>query len=345
MKADGSSAAGRLRVAIGAAVTLVGLVAAVNFLVNPKGLFPPELFEPLMLPARSAKMERLARYGEAPDSVVFGSSRAFSVSPGTVARYRGGAAFNASVEGGSPIDHVAFMRYMRARWGRLPRTVVLALSPDELFIPESVATVDPGNPLLQYWSDTASFRLWVQRYALLLEPELLWGSVKVLRRQAAGSSHATWFRFDPDGYGQVPRSFEDRAFLDALFRNELALRRDLFDHVRPIPEVQRRALTELLTLSRAARAHVYVYLPPTHPRLLAHWRSKPGFERAAAEEFGLLRSQRHDIALMVCDFRDPADLDRPAGEGLYDVVHPSKGLSDEILARLFEGRCAPGRLA
>jgi hypothetical protein len=153
-----------------------------------------------------------------------------------------------------------------------------------------------------------------------------------------------WFRFDPDGAAHFPPIFDEPSTRADLFRKALSMRRGWFETHRPVSALQREALAEVLTLSRAHAVRVLAYLPPNHPYLLTYWRSAPWFDRAAAATVRFLWATP-GVNLTVCDFRDPTSLGRPAGDELYDVVHPTKALNDEIVARLETGRCRPERSA
>jgi hypothetical protein len=64
-----------------AAALLLFLVATLNYLVNPLGIYATRLFEPLVLHSRTEKMRLYRAAQPPPEFVVLGRSSSFTMSP------------------------------------------------------------------------------------------------------------------------------------------------------------------------------------------------------------------------------------------------------------------------
>src|SRR5262245_53100923 len=83
------------RVGLTAAFLLL-LVAALNYLVNPLGMYPPRIYEPIVLHSRAEKMRLYRAARPRPEIVILGSSSSFAMSPAYIRERTGRTAFNAS---------------------------------------------------------------------------------------------------------------------------------------------------------------------------------------------------------------------------------------------------------
>jgi hypothetical protein len=100
-----------LRQFAGALVLLMAAVCGLNYVVNPFGIYPTAIFEPIVLNSRVLKTRLYAAVDPAPDIVVLGNSVSFTMSQ-SIQRRTGHGAFNASIHGGVPAIY--------ARASRLP---------------------------------------------------------------------------------------------------------------------------------------------------------------------------------------------------------------------------------
>src|SRR5262245_33529934 len=64
-----------------AATFFLGMVAGLNSLVNPFGIYATRLFEPIVLHSRSEKMQLYRAARPRPEIVVLGSSSSFAMPP------------------------------------------------------------------------------------------------------------------------------------------------------------------------------------------------------------------------------------------------------------------------
>jgi hypothetical protein len=108
-------------------VALVALVGALNFLVNPEGIYPPRLLPPVTWNTRPAKAELLAAADPKPEALLLGSSRLMTISPKEVERVTGLRAFNAAVNAAYTEDFYVLLRYAVERAGMRPKLVLIGL--------------------------------------------------------------------------------------------------------------------------------------------------------------------------------------------------------------------------
>jgi hypothetical protein len=284
----GAAESSRLLVASSAAL---GLVAAVNFVVNPFGTYAPEVFEPMVLHSRADKLQLLDA-APPPDVVILGSSATFAMAPEQIRRRTGLRAFNASVHGGSPRDYHALMRHLEER-GTWPKVVLLALSFEQLR-PGARVGFEPGDPLTRYLSERRS-PAFASAAASLLAADQTEASVRRLRAAIEGNAPAPTYLFAADGLG----SFVNPPSLVLTERRggnpELTFA-DLdpgqWGHVQAVLEACRARGTRLI-----------VFLPPLHPQLARLWEETTSLQPIVRELQRRLAPYVPDPVLAVHDFR------------------------------------------
>jgi hypothetical protein len=112
-------------------VAFLGAVVAVNILGNGTKLFPAPGFPPSSSTRawKARQLENLVRASRAPDLLVFGSSRVWSMDEADLDSSTGLKAFNFGVNVACPVDFVAQLRFA-TRLGVRPKRVIVGI--DEL---------------------------------------------------------------------------------------------------------------------------------------------------------------------------------------------------------------------
>lgn len=108
-----------LRYAVGALATLLvllGLVLALNVLVDPFSLAGTRLLPPALENDRATKLDLIDKLTANPQIVVLGSSRSRQAEPAFLQKLTGKTGFNAGVTGGSAADAWAMVRNIDARF-------------------------------------------------------------------------------------------------------------------------------------------------------------------------------------------------------------------------------------
>jgi hypothetical protein len=326
----GAAGSPRLLVASSAAL---GLVAGVNFLVNPFGTYAPHVFEPMVLHSRADKLQLLAA-APPPDVLILGSSATFPMAPEQVRQRTGLRAFNASVHGGTPRDYLALVRHLEER-GTWPKVVLVALSFEQLR-PTARVGFEPGDPLTRYVSDERAPALASAAEALLAADQTE-ASFRRVRASIEGNVPPPAYRFGADGTG----SFTNPP--------DLVLRVRRGEHPElTFPDLdpgQWRHLQQVFEACRARGTRVIVYFPPIHPDLARLWEETTSLEPIVRELQRRLAAYVPVPVLAVHDFRRLESYGgRP--ELFIDMRHPdaeSNRLMLDVMLRDLAPTGAAGR--
>lgn len=102
------------------------MVASCFLLANPYGTLPwMQRSAYIGLKFRTTKLDLYKAQETTPEILIFGSSRAFSIDPTTLESILNKKAFNFSVEGGSPVDFLAFYNYYQQHTNSAGPSLVL----------------------------------------------------------------------------------------------------------------------------------------------------------------------------------------------------------------------------
>jgi hypothetical protein len=310
-------------------VALVASVASLNYVVNPFGLFDVELFEPIVLHSRAAKVKLYTGRRPPPEVVVFGSSPSFTMEPSYIQARTGKPAFNASVHGGTPRDFLAFTRLMLQR-RHVPRLAIVALRMEQ-FRPDTRVGFEPGDPLGPYVrEDPAPLETAVEEAETLLTLEQTEASVRLLSVELRGRPQPH-YRFDADGLGHFsPSSLDDN--VDAFLAEAAKPHHLRFEE---LSRTQIGHLEQFLRLCRENGTRVVAYVPPYHPRLLDLWTRQTR-----------LPELRADLLEELARWQGPGgvtvhDLTRVESFGgtdrmFIDALHPNEEANRRILDVLLE---------
>jgi hypothetical protein len=286
----GGDASGAPRL-LAASAGALGLVAGVNFVVNPFGSYAPHVFEPMVLHSRADKL-RLLDAAPPPDVVILGSSATFLMAPGQIRERTGLSAFNASVHGGTPRDYHALMRHLQER-GTWPKVVLVALSFEQLR-PTARVGFEPGDPLTPYVSDEPRSAV-AGAAASLVAADQTEASFRRLRASIEGSAPPPTYRFAADGLG---------AFVS---RPQLVLtERRGGNPELTFPDIDARQWGHLQAVLEDCRSHgtrVIAFLPPLHPELARLWEETTSLGPIVRELQRRLAAYVPQPVLAVHDFR------------------------------------------
>jgi hypothetical protein len=314
-----------------ASACALGLVASLNFVVNPFGSYATHLFEPMVLHSRADKL-RLLEAAPAPDVVILGSSASFALAPAQISRRTGLSAFNASVHGGTPRDYHALLRHLEER-GAWPRAVLIALSFEQLR-PTARVGFEPGDPLTRYVAQERPPAL-AAAAASLLAADQTDASFRRLRASVEGNVPPPAYRFAADGLGFFTRP-PSLALTERRGGNpELTF--------PEIDDRQWRHLQAVLEACRARGTRVVAFLPPLHPELARLWEETTSLAPIVAELQRRLAAYVPRPVRAVHDFRRLESYGgRP--ELFLDMRHPdaeSNRLMLDVMLRDLEPAAAP----
>lgn len=308
-----------------AAALFLCLVAALNYLVNPLGIYSTRLFEPLVLHSRAEKMRLYRAAQPPPEIVVLGSSSSFTMSPAHIRERTGLPAFNASLHGGVPEDYLAFLRFM-ASLDKVPKLLIVPMSV-ELVRPDLPTGFEPHDPLKPYLERESRDLLEGARWLLTIEQTR--ASLRLLAAEWRGRPRAH-YRFDADGWAHFA---EDGTPLEKIVDAYLATKEwgpGLFGF-RALDTVQVGYFREFLALARRLDVKVIVYLPPLYPRAVAFYERETNLPALRAQLVERLRAWQADgLIAAVHDFTRVEAYGGTAAE-FHDLAHPTAAASRRML--------------
>ncbi|HXJ84684.1 MAG TPA: hypothetical protein VMS64_39085 [Candidatus Methylomirabilis sp.] len=321
------------RVSLTAAAGLV-LVAALNYLVNPLGMYAPRIFEPIVLHSRAEKMRLYRAAQPPPEIVVLGSSSSFTMSPTYIRERTGQVAFNASLHGGVPEDYLAFLRYMESL-GKLPKILVVPMSVEQVR-PDLPTGFEPHNPLRPYLEREPRSVLADLRRLMTLEQTRASLRLLVAERWGRPPPH---YRFDHDGWAHF---VDSGASLDTIVDSYLATKEwsaGLYKF-RDLDETQMVYFRRFLELARDLGVKVIVYVPPLHPRAVAFYERETNLPALRTQLLEQLRAW--ETGGLIAGLHDFTRVESFGGNAsqFHDLAHPTAEASRRMLDVIFGPRPA-----
>jgi hypothetical protein len=311
-------------------VVLLGLggVAAINYVVNPYGLYPTRYFEPILLLTRNLKMNQFEAQPRPPELLVLGSSRTFTIDPVQLEALWGCPAYNAGLTAGRVPDFLAFTRFTLQN-PSAPQIVILDLAYESLLVPNDLDSVEPNSRLNVFYDTTSAqniFTSW-QQGMQLLSMEQLRATLNLLQAEASGRPEAG-IQFAANGKGSFSQGFQDVADNATAIEIRVRAFQPGMEVIRGLP-----LLEQYLTLVQTNSIQVIGYLPPRRPDLQNQLRAEPGFQQIQAEvgqQYARLQAQYPHF--QVLDFQDDPRFDDPTL--FVDVIHPTAAASALMMERL-----------
>jgi hypothetical protein len=296
-------------------VLLLVATAGLNYLVNPFGNYATHLFEPIVLRSRLPKLALYEQRLPAPDIVVLGSSRSFTMEPSYIEAKTARRAFNAGVHGATPRDYLDLARCFAAH-NTFPSVLIVGLGVEQLVA--QPALVERHDPLANCRSSEArSTATFVRTYRGLFTIEETWASLRVLALEQTGRP-APAYRFAADGMMEV---LETRPLEEAVDRSLAGnWRPSQFDSDSLHP-TSVALMRQFLELCRERQARVVIYLPPYQPRAMARYLEESRLASLRVQVLDQLMSWAKEYPL---EFYDFTEVSRFGGRAdmFYDASHP-----------------------
>ena len=294
------------------------IVLGVVYYVNPHARFTRDVYPSITPSARSIKTEAYKNLVDEPDIVIFGSSRAFTISPSYIEKKTGYRAFNMSVEGGRTGDYAVQLNYIMKS----------GLVPDVLIVEVGIETFakDYFDDELQPLSliPNMPFNMAYMVAGELLEDifsvQSLSDSAYVVTLSDVEKKSMTW-TFKPDGMGERKSLTHDQ-YLRLLASTIEGRLNSLF--CTQINYTAMKILKETLGLAETKGVAVILYESPMHGNYLERG------EKENPEGYAYCRTLiRNAISSLTKSypnvfFRDLSEYDTVSnlGEnGFYDAVH------------------------
>ncbi len=331
-----------LRTFLIAFVGLLAANAAMNVVLNPSGELRDGglLIESVLSSESHQKVVDLrdfisARAG-APVGVVLGSSRVMELSFGDSA---GVAYYNCGVSGARAEDILAFTRFIFAQPGVHVAEAVMGVDPFALAVPDD--SVEYGarlrgvHPLERDMGDRIGLaQRWQWRAAALFGRD--WTTAL---REIGDPPVKQWF----DSSGIYPEA----NYVRRVGTSDSSRARYLANHIEmvtthlpPSTELDPRRVEDISEAVQLLREHgtrVTIFLPPTHPRLLAALRSDTIFRAQIDHDRQTLQELAGRTGAIFVDLTDPAATGLAPGD-FWDGYHYTSAASALVIRALREAR-------
>jgi hypothetical protein len=248
-------------------------VGALNAIVDPLGIVGTGIFPAKVMPDRRIKVDLVAALPEAPQVLIFGSSRAWKLNPEFIRAQTGLVTFNASVSGGRPPDAWAFANLIHDTFPAERPNYLWVLDVSELTKLELVPGLLNVPQLRRYFPSGLILRSRLKDISWLFSFTTARDSLSILRHPNAIRAKAARQRKHWSMWGWFTDSKHD-VKLDANpglpniqpdIREKSAIYRD---YTGPDPEAK-SYLEKTLKLFASWGGHGIIVIPPSQPGLIA----------------------------------------------------------------------------
>jgi hypothetical protein len=318
-------------------VLQLAAVAAVNYLVNPRGMYPTALLPPVVANVRAEKAYLLKHMRPKPQALILGSSRVMKIAPSTVERISGLRAFNAGNLSAYAEDHYVTLRYAVERAGVEPRLVLLGLELEALHDrePMNEFLLEP-NPVSAFLQNGENRNGQWKRLIKLLSWQESALSVRSLRQGTDGSNRAQpALRIEPDGrlvYTLLERARANGTLdLESLVQQSAAMAVLRYQNFSSPSADRLTYLDATLRYASERNIRVVVFLTPIHRAVREQL--APFATRKDAEFVSAVRKL---AARWSAEFHDLRDVEAFGGQpdGFYDGTHVDEDNADRLAAYL-----------
>lgn len=313
-------------------------IAALNFLVDPQGMYATRLLPPLTWNTRPAKAELLARAQPKPEALLLGSSRLMTIAPNEVERATGLRTFNAAVNAAYTEDYYALLRYAVEQAGVRPKLVLIGVDvesfhdhepPNEYLLQPNAlgAYLERGERQGAAWQRfTNLFSLYQTKLSFVSLYDRLGGKkINAVDFRPDGSlAQDPWARQKAAGNFDLParirRTTEE---YKPRYQRYTALSRERLDY-----------LADAVRYARARGARVVMFATPAHPQLTAALAEHGYEERARQARAAMLAIAEREGAEFVAAGA-PAEFGG-SPDNFYDGVHVDEVNAARLIARVLK---------
>ncbi|MFN8421167.1 MAG: hypothetical protein U0528_18260 [Anaerolineae bacterium] len=310
----------RMVIAWGIGVLLVAVpIISLTVYIDPRGLYESKHLGTYSNPSRRFKTWNYPLLEHTPQIVIFGSSRAFSVSPEHIRQVLGVSAFNVAIESGKLNDFVVQARLiLEDADHRLPEVLMIEVT--DGFIDNFTYTqmVAPLRWLRYLPTDQAVHAL-QERLNALINRQSFAEALMMARLYLQTGRGLNGWQFKADGEGFIDWTPNDGLVLQAA-RDAIPIRIEC-PQMNPGGIVAFNALAELAAQQGSS---IVFYIPPPHPIIYAaNIDNNENFERCAMpfRDFVSANLPKYDNMFLL-DFRKLESIGGvDTALGYYDGVH------------------------
>lgn len=264
------------KVFIAAGAWLLAIVALLNLLVDPFGMYGTGLFPSMTSNRYLAKLELFRAADPPPSALILGSSRVGMIDPDLAHEITGEKCFSWSVPVARAETYYAIMKIAIDEVGAPIDLVIVGAEP-EVFHPRR--GVHPMAKLVPEFSTFIDRQPWwaiaVEKVSRLFTMEQTQASIEVIMAVMRGEKVGDWIEWGPDGFpvGMDPETkpavieedFETRLERGLATYPDLRFEVSEFTYLDP----ERMDYWEdFVQICEENGIRLYVFMPPPHPRLL-----------------------------------------------------------------------------
>jgi len=313
-------------------ILTLGITMGIFWYVNPHARFANDRFPYITPGARIIKTELYKKLDTAPDIVILGSSRAFTLSPEYLEKQTGYQAFNMSVEGARVGDNAIHLNYILAQ-AFLPDVLIVEVSQDSFSKKNYFATDLQPASLVPYLPLVPATTVIEEITKDAFSLQAMSDSAYLLNLPDRKNPFQTW-RFDRTGLGiGLPTK---------LKRYRILLSKDISNrtktlHCKTIENKTKQYFENTLELAAQNNMGVVVYESPINSILYenAYKASPHKFEHCRRIIHSYLRSLTSKYPNVF--FRDLSrykKVNNLRRNGFYDAIHLKPNAADKVIDAL-----------
>jgi hypothetical protein len=299
-------------------ILVISSVLAVVLYVDPHARFGRNLYLPVTVSAREVKTKLYGQLEGAPNIVILGSSRAFTISPAYIEEKTGYSAFNMSVEGGRAGDFGVQLNYILGS-GTKPQVLLIEVHYHTLDRQYETPNLQP-LALLPYMPSKMAASVAEKSLQDTLSLQSFSDSLYTVMHPSPPTTRQTW-TFEGDGMGVRKPLTQDQ------YTSLLAYTVGVWSKLYQCPELSMAAMERLEQVIEDARTHdiaIVLYESPAHNDLYkaANKEDPQGFEfcrHFLVDYYSSLSQDYPNVFFQdLSDYTAVINLDEA---GFYDAVH------------------------
>jgi hypothetical protein len=327
----------------------LALIAALNFIVNPYGLYPTQIFPAISVNDLDTALRDLERPENEPQVVVLGSSRSRQLLARDLECNTGLPSANAAYQGATPQGYSALAAFLLKTKQPLPRMLIIGLDVEAFHNANLFGDKVSQVPRLQkYLSDFSRVQsIWLNATSLVSVGQLS-DSLREVQYQyltrpgirlnpftvAAASGKASNPTQDLPAEGLLRPDQEEINNYLARFNNYTAL-----------DEEQQGYFETLLSNAQRNHVRIKIFVTPMHPRLLEALNQQGYYPKRYKDVQAYIQQLRTRYPFEFYDFSRP-DSFGGTDTDFVNLSHINADNGTRLIAALFEGDplakpCAP----
>ncbi len=236
------------------------IIVSSNFLINPRGNYPPSFFPTLVTNYRNKKVNDFANLDETPEMVIIGSSRALSLNPEYIEDKTGISSYNFAVTGTYLDEYLVIMRYVFDQSKLDPPKVILIDRPGFTVGYGATANRAPLQ-FFPYIDQESRSKLFINRVTDLINLHQFTESLYVLQFFMFNQDYQPVWTIYENGFG-IPHINKS---LGEAIGDSLSNRLDRKSCDNFFPDESMPILEEMVTLAAQHQTSILFYTSPANP--------------------------------------------------------------------------------